>query len=207
MNEDPNSSDDSNPSPLRTPEGLLILAAGEFLLVIAGYAIRTSFPVDEDPYRTLLWQGNSDLVGSGIGAVAGLLLFFAYTWVDRFQWPPLVRIRENLKTLLNTPLRTASWSHLVFVGLSAGLCEEYLFRGVLEPRLGFFSSNLLFALLHPHSILYVVIAFIIGAFMSLLVNLTGSLWAAILAHAFYDIAILAKMTREARRESLPSLKP
>ena len=203
MNEDLSPAE-PNPeaSPLKTPEALLLLGLGEFLLVGIGYVIRLTFPMQEDPSRFLLWQGKVDLNGSGIGVIAGLLLFAIYHWADRFDWDPMTRIRDNLHSLLGPALRRSSWTHLAVIGLSAGLCEEYLFRGVLEPRLGFLASNLLFALLHPHSILYVILAFTIGGLMSLLVFLTDSLWAAILAHAIYDFAVLTQMARDARSSTL-----
>jgi len=198
MNDLPNESDE--PSAVRTPEGLLWLAAAESLLIGFGNLIRWLSPMEEPPYRLLKWQGTTALVGLAFGLLVGFVLFLIYYVVEKLSWKPVVRIREFLRKLLREALLKSSLAHLFIVALSAGLCEEYLFRGVLEARLGFWASNLMFALLHPHSLLYFILAFAIGGIMSASVSFTGSLWTAVAAHALYDFAVLWKVTHQCRKE-------
>lgn len=201
MSDSPQPEDPSDePSSLTTPEALLQLAAAEFVLVGIGYAIRLIFPIEEPPFRLLTWRGYSDGIGSGIGIAVGLLLFLGYLGTERFSWKSLETIRNYLRNLLRDALVNSSLSHLICVGLAAGVCEEYLFRGVLEPRIGFWLSNAIFAILHFYSPLYLVVAFLVGSAMSLAVTSTDSLWAAISAHAIYDIALLWRMTLNYRSE-------
>lgn len=190
------------PSPIRTPEGLLWMGGAGFLLVGVGYLIRIASPMEEPPFRLLTWQGKIDLIGSGIGLGVGLILFAGFLASERVTWKPLLEIRTFVKQGLRDALRKSSFAHFFVVGFSAGVCEEYFFRGVLEPRIGFMTSNVIFALFHSLTLLYFVLAFFIGGIMSLLVGSTGSLWSAIVAHAVYDMAVLYKLASECRREQV-----
>ncbi|MCA9096327.1 MAG: CPBP family intramembrane metalloprotease [Planctomycetaceae bacterium] len=198
MNDLPNES--TEPSAVRTPAGLIWLAAAESLLIGIGSLIRWLSPMKEPPYRLLNWPATPDLVGLGFGLLVGFLLFLNYLAVERLDWKPVIRIRELLRKLLREALVKSSLAHLFIVALSAGLCEEYLFRGVLEARLGFWASNLMFALLHPHTFLYFILVFGIGGIMSASVSFTGSLWTAIAAHTLYDFTVLWKITNQCRKE-------
>lgn len=189
----------SRRSILQTPNALMLLALGEWGLMPVAWLIQYFFAYSE-PDRYLFVVPGSGQISSLIqGAFLGLLLFGGYLFTERSQWLPLVRIRTTLRELLGDALRRSSWWHLAFVALSAGITEEYLFRGVLEPRIGFLASNLLFGLVHPHSSLYVILAFLIGGVMSASLHWTGSLWTPITAHAVYDFAVLLKIAAESRR--------
>jgi membrane protease YdiL (CAAX protease family) len=81
------------------------------------------------------------------------------------------------------------------VAIAAGVCEETLFRGALQPRFGIFLSSALWASYHlqyacngfpSSSNLYLLLlGFIFGGLRKY-----GGLWPAILAHATYDGIIL-----------------
>jgi uncharacterized protein len=81
------------------------------------------------------------------------------------------------------------------VAASAGVCEETLFRGALQPRFGIFLSSALWASYHLQytcnglpsaSNLYILLlGFAFGALRK-----AGGLWPAILAHTVYDGVIL-----------------
>lgn len=82
------------------------------------------------------------------------------------------------------------------LGLTAGCCEEFLYRGylvwALAPRLGWWgaaaASVPLFALLHGYQgVGGVVRTGVAGALFTLVVALTGSLWPAIALHATVDV--------------------
>lgn len=78
------------------------------------------------------------------------------------------------------------------LGLSAGLFEELFFRGLLQPRLGLVTSTALFAAAHlsygqPFLLLGVTV---LSVFYGLLVRWRQSLWAAIAAHALFDLVQL-----------------
>lgn len=96
------------------------------------------------------------------------------------------------------PLLPSTTEELVgFLGLSvtAGLCEEFLFRGyllwVLAPYLGWWGaaafSLLSFGVVHAYQGRKGVIqATIFGAFLTLIVAVTGSLVPAVILHGVLD---------------------
>lgn len=82
------------------------------------------------------------------------------------------------------------------VALTAGFCEEFLFRGyfiwALAPWLGWWGaaalSLVLFAGGHAYQGLNGVLRTgVVGAFFTLVVAITGSLWPAIVLHALVDL--------------------
>lgn len=78
------------------------------------------------------------------------------------------------------------------VGLAAGLFEELFFRGLLQPRIGIAFSTVLFAAAHlsygqPFLLLGVTV---LSVLYGLLVKWRQSLWAAIAAHAVFDLVQL-----------------
>jgi membrane protease YdiL (CAAX protease family) len=80
----------------------------------------------------------------------------------------------------------------ISVALSAGVVEELFFRGFLQPRIGLWLSTALFAAAHlsygqPFLLLGVSILSIV---YGLLVRWRQSVWAAIAAHALFDLVQL-----------------
>lgn len=82
------------------------------------------------------------------------------------------------------------------VSLTAGFCEEFLFRGyfiwALAPWLGWWGaaalSLLIFASAHAYQGLNGVLRTgVVGAFITLVVAVCGSLWPAIVLHALVDL--------------------
>jgi len=79
-------------------------------------------------------------------------------------------------------------------------CEEVFFRGILYRGLanrfgiavGLGGTSLLFAAFHPLDVQKFLMIFV-GAYFGLLVYLTGSLWAGILAHAVNNLAVIVLM--------------
>jgi membrane protease YdiL (CAAX protease family) len=80
------------------------------------------------------------------------------------------------------------------------LCEEVFFRGVLfrgllkrfGPAVSLAGTSLLFAAFHPMDVQKFLMVFV-GAYFGVLVYLTGSLWASILAHAVNNLAVITLM--------------
>ena len=88
----------------------------------------------------------------------------------------------------------------VLVALSAGVCEELIFRGYglrLFESVGFTGNTLLivsavvFGLVHIYQgFVGIIMTAIMGAFLALIYIQTGSLWWSILAHIFIDLRVL-----------------
>jgi hypothetical protein len=161
-------------------------------LVTLGLAIGLAFISGQH-----FWEGMSfgprDFVIGCLAALPMLVVFY------------LARdTRELVGRLLGPAMREASLLELFLVAVMAGLCEEALFRGVLEPWwswphwiVGFASANLLFGLLHALSWKYLLLATAFGAYLSFLTWGIGSpnLLRAIVCHAVYDFLAFAWLAR------------
>jgi len=84
----------------------------------------------------------------------------------------------------------------VALSLAAGWSEEILFRGALQPWLGFWAASTLFALAHIimpgrgwDAVKYAAVVFVVGLGLGILFHHAG-LAAAMTAHAMYDLVAL-----------------
>jgi predicted enzyme related to lactoylglutathione lyase len=92
---------------------------------------------------------------------------------------------------------------LALLAALAGIGEETLFRGVLQPWLAaaipvwpaVLITGVVFGALHPVSPTYVLLAGLAGAYFGALLVLTGNLLAPIVAHAGYDFVALLVLAR------------
>jgi membrane protease YdiL (CAAX protease family) len=84
--------------------------------------------------------------------------------------------------------------HILLVSALAGVAEELLFRGVLQPLIGLLPASAIFGAVHVGGrgfVGYGIWAACIGAFFGWLMNITGGLTAPVVAHAVYDALALA----------------
>ena len=88
----------------------------------------------------------------------------------------------------------------IIIGTAAGIGEEWLFRGILQPLVGIVIASMLFGLAHVGStrmLPFGVWATGMGAIMGTLAMATGGLTAPIVAHGVYDILALEYIRRGA----------
>ena len=101
----------------------------------------------------------------------------------------------HIEPLMPRSRRELGWFY--GLSLSAGFCEEVLFRGflvaVLTPALGFWGAALVSTLAFGYGHIYqgglygFVRTATVGAVMMLIVYLSGSIWPAVLLHAVIDL--------------------
>src|SRR5262245_23984389 len=144
----------------------------------------------------LLWAGATGLplplgrplrdiaLGLATAGVLAVLNLWLLRWRES-PWPggALRRVYRVVVQPLFEHLRL--W-HIVFVSALAGVGEELLFRGVLQPLVGLAAASVLFGAVHVGGREYVgygLWAACIGLFMGWLTMMTGGLTAAIVAHA------------------------
>ena len=176
-----------------------LIAAVLFEGSLAVVAIGVGWLVSINPLQP--WSWNLRDTGYGMLATLPMLAFFFASM--RFPLGPLRGIREFLVEHLGPVLHQCTWYDLVLVAAMAGLGEEILFRGLLQPWIGLFASNLVFGVVHSVTPLYAVIAAIIGAYLGGLQVATNNLWPPVLAHALYDfVAFLAVAEEWKRRQTV-----
>jgi membrane protease YdiL (CAAX protease family) len=129
--------------------------------------------------------------------VTGLLLAFDWgvnqVWerVDPAGYELIERVTDNIFGNLMTI------SGAIVLGLSAGISEELLFRGALQPRLGLLLATFLFTIGHLQYGLTIATleVFVIGLVLGLIRNRTHTT-VTILIHAGYNsVAVLLGLLR------------
>ena len=122
-------------------------------------------------------------VAGTFGAVPPFVLLLA---TERFQIPALERIKSVLLETLGPPLLACRWYEVVVLAAVAGIGEEFLFRGALQPlferwmaatgyglAFGLILSNVIFGLLHFVTPTYALLAALMGLYFGLLLDAAG----------------------------------
>ena len=162
--------------------GLLALFLGQFFEI--------------DPLQTL----RPDLSAFLIGIAGTIPLYYAFMLTQEKTY--MRPIRDLLVDRLGPILATCAWYETLYLGLLAGVTEELLFRGFLQPWFelnwgwlgGLVFSNMIFALVHWITPLYAVLAAISGLYLGLSLDIgeNRSLITPLTIHTVYDfLAFLA----------------
>ncbi len=173
---------------------LTVLVEGSALVLAWGLGTLFAAP----PFAAFSVSGGA----VGWGLLASGPLFAGLAWVQRSALPPLVRFREEVHGLTRL-FERCTVLDLAVVSALAGLCEEALFRGFLQAALAdafgvglaLIAASLVFGLAHYLSSTYAVYAAVVGAYLGLLLLLSGNLLVPILAHAAYDFGALLLLVR------------
>lgn len=142
--------------------------------------------------RRDLWIG---LAGAAVLAVANylLLVYGPRNWV-------VGGVRAVYHEVL-VPLFSKFGPVSIFViGAFAGIGEEWLFRGVLQPIVGLVAASVLFGVAHVGNrtmMAFGMWATGMGLLLGALAQATGGLLAPIVAHGVYDMLALAYIRRGA----------
>lgn len=160
--------------------GLLL----ELAIGVAGIAVAWMLN-KENLLNTFLRGAAADkiAIGAGLGLAAALLIWIAVRMVRAFQRSRSMRILVVLSR--------ATWLQAALLCVVAAVAEEFLFRGALQPDIGIWATAVLFGLLHAYGKLYVAVAMLAGVGLGFLYQTTGSLAAAVAAHASYNLAVAA----------------
>ena len=131
-----------------------------------------------EPVLPLLWR-----IAAGLAAGAALV---AVSRVWTLRTDAGGALADELARLLGPISVGRAW----LFALASGLAEEALFRGALQPRVGFLAATLVFAAAHfvPAARLWgwAVFALVAGALFGGLFAATGDLLAPFLAHTLVN---------------------
>ena len=181
----------SSPTHHQPPANFLMLAY-LFESGLIGVAYLIGWAVDINPFANFSFDGNAIFWGT-LGTVPLFILFMLF-----YSYPigPLHPIKRSLIDIMGPLLAHANPSQLLLLAAIAGLSEELLFRGVLQPwfeikwgaSMGLIFSNMIFGFLHWVTPLYALIAGLVGVYLGILLDVGGerNLLTPIFIHATYD---------------------
>jgi membrane protease YdiL (CAAX protease family) len=182
--------------PKRAP---IILFAVFFEFGLALLSLVVGWAVGHPPLEQFAWSLEAGLWGV-VATVPLVLLFLAM-----LRWPvgPLARVKRFCDLEVVPLLEESTWSEIGLISLAAGVSEEMLFRGVLQAALidwlgvpwGLAAASLLFGLLHPISLPYMVLAAILGLYLGTVWLVGGNLLTVMVTHALNDFAALGYLLR------------
>ena len=133
--------------------------------------------------------GGDFLIGLLSASVLCLSLpFFTSAWASRVL---LLREMKGVWDDLLTPFgKSLTLAEISALAALSGISEEIFFRGAVQAEIGIVGASLLFGLLHPLNVSYVIWASGVGVAFGLLYQLTGSLIPPILCHSVYNLGAL-----------------
>jgi membrane protease YdiL (CAAX protease family) len=162
----------------------MIAAAWLWAGAVRGRDLGAWFPANHWVVATIL----GGLVGTGFALTVGALLDYL---------PAFQRIEQMLLSVLD--MDALGWHDALLFGLLAGIPEEILFRGAMQPALGWPLTSVLFGAVHALSLAYFVYATGAGAFLGGLAIGGGGLWAPVAAHVAIDTIMFALLIFRWRR--------
>jgi CAAX protease family protein len=140
-------------------------------------------------------------IARGVAATVPMLALF--WWLVNSSRPSMRQLREQVEWLVREMFPSASLVQFAMVAVLAGVGEELLFRGVLQSKLGEWTTpviglaitSVLFGLAHALSKLYFVFAVAVAFFLGWLALEYHDLIAPMIAHSLYDFLALAYLSR------------
>jgi hypothetical protein len=140
-----------------------------------------------------------------VGIIGTLPLFLMFLVMEQLSIESVQNIKKMLLETLCPSLYKQHWTDLLILAAIAGIAEEALFRGVLQPWLerawgmdaGLIVSSLLFGLVHAVTPLYALLATLISVYLGLSLDYSGTrnLLTPIIIHGFYDFLVFLMLIR------------
>ena len=112
---------------------------------------------------------------------------------------PKLADTKTFFTNLIKPLKLNS-GQIIFISICAGVGEELLFRGAVQPMLGIWITSILFVLLHGYLNPFNLPLTLYGIYMVLVIGVMGlmteyfGILAAMIAHTLIDIILLRELS-------------
>lgn len=156
------------------------------------------------PLARLLWPEGFLARSFAVGVGATLPLLPLLWLLMRTRYRPVARLRRSVGQVIRQLFATPNPVGIAALSLAAGLGEEILFRGALQPLaihfttplIGLAIASLLFGLVHASSWLYFALATLIGFYLGAIALATGEILSAIIVHTLYDfVAIYVILAR------------
>jgi len=177
----------------QSPSLPFIIATNQLPFFILSFAGVGLF-VRRDPRAALqrlglYWPGWRWIGISVVVAVLLVVFGIAFDQVMTQLTPDQSKAINDISQLLLKDISTPVAA--IVLALAAGIGEEIIFRGAVQPRFGIVAASLLFAVMHTQYAISLASLeiFILGIFLGLLRNRAGVI-ASIIAHTGYDLILL-----------------
>ena len=158
-----------------------------------------------NPFANIFFTETA-LANGVIGTIPLILIFLAF---EQIQAKSVGNIRRLLLETLGPGLLDRHWTDLLILALIAGIAEELLFRGVIQPWIeqfwgvtaGLVISNFIFGLVHAVTPLYALLAGLVGIYLGLSLNYgtEKNLLVPIIIHGLYDFLAFFALIRMYRK--------
>lgn len=156
------------------------------------------------PFRELFFIQAPLLQQLSIGIATGIVSGWL-AWVI-IQSKAMQEVRQKYAGIIRqfnlSPLQ------ILYISLCAGIGEEILFRGVIQPYLGIWYTAILFVAIHGYLNPFDRKLFLYGVYMTLVIAVIGyltnrfGLYTAMAAHAVIDVILLYKMSKMEVHETI-----
>ena len=155
-------------------------------------AVALGWMANINPFEFIIF--NEQVIINGIMGTLPLCLIFIA--LNQLQMDSLQKIRQVLHATLGPSLSKHHWTDLFVLAAIAGISEEILFRGVIQPwienswgmMVGLLASSVLFGLVHAVTALYFFMATAVSIYLGLYLDYdnTRNLLTPIIIHGLYD---------------------
>ena len=140
----------------------------ELTLLLVGWILSWFFSIP-------LWGGSSwDWIGFIVGLTSTLPMLSLFFWLLQSNWEPCKEIRHMMDEAVLPMFKDFTILQIALLSIAAGVSEEVLFRAVCHALTKF----------------YLILATIMGIYLSLVWMSTGQLLSPIITHAVYDFIVL-----------------
>lgn len=170
---------------------LVSIISGLIWLLIANLII---YFIQEEKLANLFFAGQHFLIQIGIGLGAGIT--FGIAGIGMIRMPSFRKILDEYAIIRQVKQMDLSVNEIVYVSLVAGISEEILFRGAIQPVIGIWLTSILFIGVHGYirmqsikHVLYSFFTFLLSCMLGGLFIYVG-LISAIIAHFIYDVVVL-----------------
>jgi len=154
----------------------------------------------EQSFTELFQKGQSILLQLFWGVLFGVIFGLA-GWA-MFKNPQLKKVLDDYSIIKMVKEFDLSNFQIFHISLVAGITEEFLFRAAIQPLIGIWLTSLLFIGIHgyiklrtPVHLLFTMFTFLLSMMLGYLFIYLG-IFAAMAAHAVYDVIVLWVVSRE-----------
>ena len=172
--------------------GLLTLLVPLVIVSILYYFNATEFMIPVIIGKMNVW------LQLGLGIVGGVVLS-VITWLMG-KWKYLEDV--NFDFTIRLGIFNFSMQEILFLSICAGVGEEIVFRGMIQPWLGILTTSFMFIALHGYmsysswpKVIFGLILLSVGIILGILGEYVGLL-SAIVAHTLYDIVAFKRIQAE-----------